>query len=131
MGLPDVRMRGFQHRADAAAVTRLVDGRVRPLAGEVIPVARGCGRILSGDVFEAAGLPFPDVAEREGADVGVHPRAEGGRLLPRGRRLCPLDLALLTQAGIREVDVFSRPRVEVLVTGNELLPCGARPEGYK
>src|SRR5262249_35198710 len=24
-----------------------------------------------------------------------------------------------------------RPRVELLVTGNELLPCGSRPEGYR
>jgi molybdopterin biosynthesis enzyme len=33
--------------------------------------------------------------------------------------------------GVGEVRVLSRPRVRLLITGNELLPCGSQPRGYR
>jgi molybdopterin molybdotransferase len=33
--------------------------------------------------------------------------------------------------GTSEITVFSRPQVRLVVTGNELLPSGARPNGYR
>jgi molybdopterin biosynthesis enzyme len=45
--------------------------------------------------------------------------------------LRPQDLGVLSSVGVRDLPVFSRPRVRLVVTGNELLPSGSRPEGYR
>ena len=39
--------------------------------------------------------------------------------------------ACSVRSGVGEVRVFSRPRVRLVVTGNELLPSGSRPHGYR
>jgi molybdopterin molybdotransferase len=46
--------------------------------------------------------------------------AAGDAVLPAGRRLRPQDVAALATFGVAEVNVFRRPRVAVLSTGNEL-----------
>ena len=51
----------------------------------------------------------------------------GGRLLPAGRRLRPQDVALLATFGVATVDVFRRPRVAVISTGNELCAVDETP----
>ncbi len=53
--------------------------------------------------------------------------AAGDDVLPAGRRLRPQDLAALATFGVAEVDVFRRPRVAVLSTGNELCAPDATP----
>jgi molybdopterin molybdotransferase len=63
---------------------------------------------------------------RVGEDV-----AKGQEVLPAGRRLRPQDVGLLASIGVASVSVVRRPRVAILVTGNELLPPGSTPEGYK
>jgi molybdopterin molybdotransferase len=63
---------------------------------------------------------------RRGEDV-----AEGAVVLPAGRRLRPQDVGVLASIGASPVAVVRRPRVAILVTGDELLPCGSRPEGYR
>jgi molybdopterin molybdotransferase len=45
--------------------------------------------------------------------------------------LRPQDLGVLSSVGISDVPVFSRPRVRLVVTGNELLASGSRPQGYR
>lgn len=55
----------------------------------------------------------------------------GRRVLDTGRVLRPQDLGLLSSIGIGTVEVIRRPRVAVLVTGDELLPPGAKPEGFR
>jgi molybdopterin molybdotransferase len=63
---------------------------------------------------------------RRGEDI------EPGRtVLTVGRVLRPQDLGLLASLGVGTVPVVGRPRVEVLTTGDELLPVGSRPEGYR
>ena len=47
--------------------------------------------------------------------------------LRAGVRLRPQDLALLAAIGVAEVDVFVRPRVAVVPTGDEIVPPGRRP----
>jgi molybdopterin molybdotransferase len=59
---------------------------------------------------------------RRGEDI-----ASGQTVLPAGRVLRPQDLGLLASLGIGDVSVVRRPRVAVLVTGDELLPAGERP----
>jgi molybdopterin molybdotransferase len=63
---------------------------------------------------------------RVGEDI-----ARGTVVLQQGRLLRPQDVAVLASLGVQPVEVVRRPRVTVLVTGNELLPCGSRPEGFR
>ncbi len=47
--------------------------------------------------------------------------------LPRGRKLRPQDLGLLAGLGITELEVYRRPRVAILSTGDEIVPCSETP----
>ena len=62
---------------------------------------------------------------RRGEDV-----TQGTAVLPFGRLLRPQDLGVLSSIGIEQVHVYRRPRVRLVVTGNELLPAGSRPHGH-
>jgi molybdopterin molybdotransferase len=211
--MKDVRMRGFQQRAEVAAVLRLIDERVRPLPSERVDVLSAAGRVLAEEViapcpvpgFDRAamdgyavrgsetfgadsytplelailgealpGRPFgeqvgPGQAVRimtgaplpAGADAVVPAEAAGetdngarvritepappGRhvgkrgedieqgtvVLHAGRRLRPQDVGVLASVGAAPVLVVGQPSLGILVTGDELLPCGAKPEGFQ
>ena len=51
----------------------------------------------------------------------------GEELLPAGRLLRAQEVALLSHAGILEVDVLRRPRVAIISTGDELVPADQVP----
>ena len=55
----------------------------------------------------------------------------GDRLLRTGRRLRPQDAGVLSSIGRASVPCVRRPRVQMLVTGDELLPAGSRPSGVQ
>lgn len=55
--------------------------------------------------------------------VGEDIRA-GAIVLEQGRRLRPQDVAVIASVGQAEVEVFQRPQVRVIVTGNELVHPG-------
>ena len=57
--------------------------------------------------------------------------AAGTTVLAAGRVLRPQDVGVLASIGTSEVSVVRRPRVRIVVTGNELLPAGSRPQPYK
>ena len=40
-------------------------------------------------------------------------------------------MGVLSSVGTREIQVFRKPRVRLIVTGNELLPSGSQPHGYR
>jgi molybdopterin molybdotransferase len=62
---------------------------------------------------------------RRGEDI-----TEGTTLFQPGRLLRPQDLGVLSSIGVKEVRAFRRPRVRLVVTGNELLPTGSQPHGH-
>jgi len=55
----------------------------------------------------------------------------GTTVLTEGRVLRPQDLGVLASIGVGDAPVVGRPRVRIVVTGDELLPSGARPEGCR
>lgn len=55
----------------------------------------------------------------------------GTTLLERGRVLRPQDLGVLSSVGKGEVCVLQRPHVRLIVTGNELVPAGVRPNSFR
>ncbi len=211
--MKDVRMRGFQERAEVAAVLRLLDHRLRPLPSESILLPDAAGRVLAEEVIAPCAVPGFDRAAMDGyalrgaetfgadvyaplefsivgealparpfagkveqgqavrimtgapvpagADAVVQAEAateieqgakvritepqppgrhvgkrgediEQGAIVLHGERILrPQDLGVLASVGASPVPVVRQPRVAVLVTGDELLPCGAKPEGYK
>ena len=119
----------------------------RPFAGTVgagqavwimtgAPMPAGADAVL---VAESAELDPAStrVLAREAVTPGRHVGrigedvAKGREVLAAGRRLRPQDVGLLASIGVASVPVIRRPRVAILVTGNELLPPGSVPEGYK
>jgi molybdopterin molybdotransferase len=62
---------------------------------------------------------------RRGEDI-----TQGTTILPHGRMLRPQDLGVLSSIGVDQVHVYRRPRVRLVITGNELLPAGSRPHGH-
>jgi molybdopterin molybdotransferase len=63
---------------------------------------------------------------RRGEDI-----VRGTALLESGRELRPQDLGVLSSIGHGVVHVIRRPRVRLVVTGNELLPSGSSPRGFQ
>jgi molybdopterin molybdotransferase len=55
----------------------------------------------------------------------------GTFILEKGRRLRPQDIGLLASIGQSDIGVFSRPRISIVVTGNEILPVGDVPRDYQ
>lgn len=54
-----------------------------------------------------------------------------GVILSAGRLLRPQDLGVLSSIGVATVPVVRRPKVRILITGNELLPAGTVPRGFQ
>jgi len=123
--------------------------------GEAMPgrpfarvIARGeAVRIMTGSPVPAgadAVLPAESAEETSGLLKVVEPVVPGknvGRtgedvpagqtVLPAGRVLRPQDLGLLSSIGVALIQVVRRPRVAILVTGDEILPPGSKPNGYR
>lgn len=111
-------------------------GRVGP--GEAVAIATGAPMPEGADAVapvesvavEADQLkvvePFPPGRHvgRTGEDI-----EEGARMLEARRRLRPQDLGVLSGVGISRVAVLRRPRVAVVITGDELLPAGSPAQG--
>lgn len=75
-------------------------------------------------------IRLPAQAPVEGAGILRRGAAfhHGQEVLSAGRRLSPIDIALLAEVGKAKVKVTPRPRVAVLATGNELVECGKKVE---
>jgi len=117
----------------------------RPFEGEVVPgtaarimtgapVPRGADAVVMAEVAsERSGeveVSEPVAPHRNVGAVGEDLRA-GERVLDAGRRLRPQDAGLLSSIGVARPECVRRPRVRLLVTGDELLPAGSRPEGAR
>jgi molybdopterin molybdotransferase len=63
-------------------------------------------------------------------EIGEDVRS-GAVVFTAGRILRPQDNGVLSSIGLSEIEVIRRPRVRILITGNEVLPLGAHPSGYQ
>jgi len=105
---------------------------VRVMTGAPIP--RGADAVLPAEFVDAephgrtiaaleAVSPGKNVG-RAGEDI-----VRGTRLLQPGRVLRPQDVGVISSVGIADVEVVRKPRVRLVVTGNELLAAGTPPHG--
>lgn len=135
---------GFAVRAADLPATFDVIGEVR--AGESYT-----GRVGAGQAVEImTGAPMPDGADtvvmveytvREGARVRidrasplgeyVNPRAaearQGSTLIDAGTRLSYAEIAMTANTGHATLEVFAKPRVAIIATGDEIVPVEATP----
>jgi molybdopterin molybdotransferase len=144
---PRCMMDGFAVRAADPNPRRIVGAAFpgRPFAGAVgageavrvttgAPLPAGADAVLVVELADAAG---DTLTAREPVAPGKHVGRVGedvtaGRaVLPAGRVLRPQDVGLLASIGVGAVPVVRRPRVALLVTGGELLPPGAVPDGVR
>jgi molybdopterin molybdotransferase len=148
-------MDGFAVRsADVAGATSDIAVSLA-LAGESLPARPFTGTVEAGQAVRImTGAPFPagadavvvaEAAREEGDRVLIHTAVPAGKhvarvgedvakgleLLFAGRRLRPQDVGLIAAVGVGTVPVVRRPRVALLATGDELLPPGSMPAGYR
>ena len=102
---------------------RIMTGAAVPDGADAVLPAEQA-REKDGSVEAVDAIPPGKHVARIGEDVD-----RGTVLLRAGRRLRPQDVGILASVGCSPVPVVRRPRVRLLVTGNELLLPGERPEG--
>jgi len=117
--------RSFDGTIAVGEAVRIMTGAPMPRGADAVVPAefvdgeRGARRI---NVL-AAVSPGKNVGTR-GEDITC-----GTVLLEPGRRLRPQDVGLLSSVGQAQITAVRQPRVRLVVTGNELLPSGSRPDG--
>ncbi len=117
--------RPYEGTVGPGRAVRIMTGAPLPEGADaVLPVERveiEAGRILA----QGTVSPAQHVG-RAGEDVRA-----GTTVLYAGRELRPQDVGLLASIGQGQVRVVRRPRVRIVVTGNELLPAGTLPRGHR
>ena len=110
-----------QQSLDAGHCIEIMTGASLPRGADcIVPVER----ISVAD--NAATLEDDYVAEagqfihRQGSDHEL-----GKELLATGKRISPMDMAIIHSAGLTEVAASRSPAIRVISTGNELVPAGA------
>jgi molybdopterin molybdotransferase len=127
--LPGTRYDG---ELGAGQAVRIMTGAPLPRGADAVLPAEKAEVVVAAEGSESA-APARVAALDEvspGKNVGL--RGEdiraGTVILPARRRLRPQDVGVLSSIGMAEVEVVRRPRVRIVVTGNELLPPGSPPE---
>lgn len=105
---------------------------VRIMTGAPLP--RGADAVLPAEKVEFENdrlLTTDEVSPgkhvgRRGEDVAI-----GDVVLNRGRLLRPQDLGVLSSIGVAKVAAVRRPKVRIVITGDELLAPGTPPRGNR
>jgi molybdopterin molybdotransferase len=112
-------------RLSPGTALRIMTGAPLPEGADAVVKAEDA-RELQGRVEVTAPVTPGKHVGRRGEDIAV-----GDLVLEAGRCLRPQDVGLLASIGVASLAVERAPRVGILVSGNELLPPGARPEGTR
>ncbi len=115
----------FPGRVGAGQALRIMTGAHLPEGANAVVMAEVCTENSAGTRVEISEAVAP---QKNVGPVGEDIR-QGDLVLRAGRRLRPQDAGLLASIGLEPVPCVRRPRVALVVTGNELLPAGSRPEG--
>ena len=98
------------------------------------PVPAGADAVVPVERTETSGSRLL-VVDSVPARKHIGPRGEdiriGDAVLKPGRRLRAQDIGVLSSIGVKSASVVRRPRVRIVVTGNELLPGGSTPINFQ
>ena len=118
--------RPFSGAVNRGEVIRIMTGSPFPRTATAVLPAE-LTRPVDSDRIEAIGRVLAGKhVGRVGEDI-----AAGQTLLNAGRRLRPQDIGAASSIGCSRLKVIRRPHVRILLTGSELLPAGAKPEGFR
>lgn len=114
-------------RVDSGHCIEIMTGATRPDNADcIIPVERI--QVVDGVAEIEAGYAVK-------ANRYIHARgsdfASGAHLLTPGKRISPLDIAIIASCGKTEIEVAADPEVCVISTGNELVPAGQSIEPHQ
>ncbi len=116
--------RAFEGRVGAGQAVRIMTGAPLPEGADAVVMAEVAserdGRL---EVREP-------VAPRKNVGAIGEDVKTGELILCAGRRLRPQDAGLLAAIGVASARCVRRPRVALIVTGDELLPAGSVPSGH-
>ncbi len=117
--------RAFAGRVGEAQAVRIMTGA---------PIPEGADAVVKAEVCEERdGVVFvrePVAPRKNIGAIGEDIRA-GDPVLRAGRRIRPQDAGLLASIGCAEVPCVRRPRVQLVITGDELLAPGSVPSGVR
>lgn len=114
-------------RVESGQAVRIMTGAPLPEGADGVVMAEVCREEDDGSAVHVSEAVAP---KKNVGAVGEDIR-QGDLLLNAGRCLRPQDAGVLSSIGRQEVSCVRRPRVQLLVTGNELLPPGSRPSGVQ
>jgi molybdopterin molybdotransferase len=117
--------RPFRGRVGAGEAVRIMTGAPIPEGADAVVMAEVCEERGDAVAITEAVAPHKNVGA-----VGEDIRA-GDIVLRAGRRLRAQDAGLLASIGVASVPCHHRPRVQLVITGDELLPPGAKPRGAR
>jgi molybdopterin molybdotransferase len=117
--------RPFAHSVGPGQAVRIMTGAPVPEGTDAVLQAEAADD-QTGQLRISEAVPPGRHVGRCGEDIEI-----GTVVLQAGRLLRPQDLGVLASIGASRLRVICRPKVALLVTGDELLPCGARPQGYR
>ncbi len=123
----------FPGRPHAGAIrrgeaVRITTGAPVPEGADAVLMAEHAEEAEGRDGAAVVRVRAPVPAGKHVASIGEDV-LEGAEVVPAGRRLRPQDVGVLASTGVAEVRVVRRPSVQILITGDELLPPGSMPSG--
>ena len=115
----------FSGLLQAGQAVRIMTGAPLPEGADAVLMAESCAERDAQVEISDAVSPRKNVGA-VGEDI-----RRGERVLRAGRRLRPQDAGVLASIGRGSVPCVRRPHVQLVVTGDELLPAGSKPEGVR
>jgi molybdopterin molybdotransferase len=118
----------FDSKVNRDEAVRIMTGAPMPAGSDaVLPAEWVEVDSVDSDVLAAVSTVSPGKhVGRRGEDI-----VAGTTVLGAGRILRPQDLGVMSSIGLAHVAVVRRPRVRLVITGNELLPSGSTPHGVQ
>src|SRR5712692_3198916 len=113
--------RPFAGTLSSGQAVRIMTGAPVPAGADAVVMAEYASEDESG---KAVAITEPVPPGRHVGHIGEDIEA-GQALLRAGRVLRPQDVGVLASVGLASVQVIDRPRVRLVITGDELLPPGS------
>ena len=108
------------------------DEAVRIMTGA--PMPSGADSVLPAESVDSSGetiAAISEVSPQKNVGHCGEDFVRGTTLLEAGRVLRPQDIGVMSSIGLATARLVCRPRVRLVITGNELLPTGSKPHDYQ
>lgn len=115
----------FSGEVVAGSAVRIMTGAPLPAGADAVVPAEQT-EVSASEVLVHGSVPVAKNVSFPGEDI-----KQDSVLLTPPRRLRPQDVGVLSSIGVGLVPVIQKPRVRLVITGNELLTAGTPPTGHR